>query len=129
MQQTAAYNVVRYRVKVMRPHYCATAATASRAEPVVREVVTEILGRAGFTVFATGDLREAEQLARDCTPDLLLTNLYVPGSSGRAAAAALRSIYPAMRTLVVAGLPDEESVINAMTDNGLDFFPKPFRAD
>ena len=101
----------------------------TRAEPVVREVVTEILGRAGFTVFATGDLREAEQLARDCTPDLLLTNLYVPGSSGRAAAAALRSIYPAMRTLVVAGLPDEESVINAMTDNGLDFFPKPFRAD
>ena len=41
----------------------------------------------------------------------------------------MRSIYPAMRTVVVAGLPDEESVINAMTDNGLDFFPKPFRAD
>ena len=29
LQQTAAYNVGRYRVKVMRPHYCATAATAS----------------------------------------------------------------------------------------------------
>ena len=98
------------------------------AEPIVRQVVTTILGRAGFTVLATGDLHEAERLTRESAPDLLLTNVYVPGSSGREAASLLRQICPEMRALLVAGLPDEEPVRKAMAENGLPYFPKPFTA-
>jgi DNA-binding NtrC family response regulator len=98
------------------------------AEPVVRQVVAKILGREGFTVFATGDLNEAEQMVRDSAPDLLLTNIYIPGSTGRDAAAALRDICPTMRALLVAGLPDEEPVTKSIRERGLDFFPKPFTA-
>ena len=78
-------------------------------EPVVRHVVTSILDRDGFTVIATRDLDEAEQFFQDATPDLPLKNVYVPGSGGREAADLLRRICTTMRTLIVAGLPDEES--------------------
>jgi two-component system, cell cycle sensor histidine kinase and response regulator CckA len=99
------------------------------AEPIVRQVVISILERAGFTVLAAGDLREAEELARGCAPDLLLTNVYVPGSTGRDAASLLRRVCPEMRALLVAGLPDEEPVREAMAERGLEFFPKPFTAN
>jgi hypothetical protein len=44
---------------------------------------------------------------KNCTPDLLLTNLYIPGTSGHDAAQFLRSMCPNMRVLIVAGLPDD----------------------
>jgi two-component system cell cycle sensor histidine kinase/response regulator CckA len=97
------------------------------AEPLVRQAVTRILDRAGFTVLATGDLGEAVAIARNSSPDLLLTNVYVPGSTGRDAASLLRTVCPNLRTLMVAGLPDEEPVTTAMA-NSLPFFPKPFTA-
>jgi DNA-binding response OmpR family regulator len=98
------------------------------AEPLVRQIVTTILGQEGFTVLAAADLQGAEELARTCAPDLLITNVYVPGSSGRDAAALLRSMCPNMRALLVAGLPDAEPITKAMAERNLDFFPKPFTA-
>src|SRR4051812_34141629 len=96
------------------------------AEPLVRQVFTNILGRAGYTVLAAGDLHEAELLTVNCVPDLLLTNIYIPGSTGRDAAAVLKRRCPNMRALLVAGLPDEQPVTDAMAE--LPFFPKPFTA-
>jgi response regulator RpfG family c-di-GMP phosphodiesterase len=62
-------------------------------------------------------------------PDLLLTNVYVPQSSGREAAALLKKLCPRMRTLMVAGLPDEEPIMKGIgASEVMDFFPKPFTA-
>lgn len=75
-----------------------------------------------------GDLADAVSLVKELSPDLLLTNVYVPGSTGREAAMLLKSLCPHLRTLLVAGLPDEDQIMAAMTDGGLQFFAKPFTA-
>src|ERR1041385_4984130 len=96
------------------------------AEEVIRSVITRILEREGYTVHTAGDLPSALELVKDCTPDLLLTNLYIPGTSGHDAARFLRSMCPNMRVLVVAGLPDDRLIEDQIKGEGFASFPKPF---
>jgi DNA-binding NtrC family response regulator len=96
------------------------------AEEVIRSVITRILEREGYTVHATGDLPSALEVVKDCTPDLLLTNLYIPGTSGHDAARFLRSMCPNMQVLVVAGLPDDRLIEDRIKGEGFAAFPKPF---
>ena len=97
-------------------------------EEVIRSVITRILERDGYTVHATGDLQSATELVKTCTPDLLLTNLYIPGTTGHDAALLLRSMCPNMRVLVVAGLPDDRLIHYRTNGEGFAAFPKPFAA-
>src|SRR5712671_2315778 len=96
------------------------------AEEVIRSVITRILEREGYTVHTAGDLPSALELVKDCTPDLLLTNLYIPGTTGHDAAKFLRTMCPNMRVLVVAGLPDDRLIEDRMKGEGFAAFPKPF---
>src|SRR5687767_8067485 len=99
------------------------------AEPIVRSVVTKILERDGYSVHAVGDLNAALKLVKECTPDMLLTNLYVPGTTGHEAAKLLRDHCPNMRVLMVAGLPDDKRICDRAAEEEFELFPKPFRAD
>jgi len=99
------------------------------AEPVVRSVITKILQREGYTVLPVSDLDSAADAVRHCTPDLLITNLYLPGTTGHEAARLLRKTCPNIRVLMVAGLPDDRSVCDRAEDEDFDLFPKPFAAD
>ena len=99
------------------------------AEPVVRSVITKILQREGYTVLPAGDLDSAADAVKHCTPDLLITNLYLPGTTGHDAARLLRKTCPNIRVLMVAGLPDDRSVCDRAEDDDFELFPKPFAAD
>lgn len=96
------------------------------AEAVIRSVMTKILEREGYAVHATGDLLSAVEVVKKSPPDLLLTNLYIPGTSGHEAARFLRSMCPNMRVLIVAGLPDDRLIEDRIKGDGFDAFPKPF---
>lgn len=98
------------------------------AEPVIRQVVTDILTRNDYRVVATGSLAEAIIIAREQRPDLLLSNVYVPGSTGREAAKVIQSLCPKICVLMVAGLPDGARIDHEFHDRVLNFFPKPFTA-
>ena len=60
------------------------------AEPVVRSAVTKMLEHHGYIVHAVSDLAAALKHAKNCKPDLLMTNIYLPGISGYDAAKRLR---------------------------------------
>ena len=62
-------------------------------------------------------------------PDLLISNLYLPATTGHDAARLLRKTCPNIRVLMVAGLPDDRSVCDRAEDEDFDLFPKPFAAD
>ena len=99
------------------------------AEPLVRSVVTAILERHGYQVRTTESLQMALNEVKDFAPDLLLTNVYIPGTTGHDAARRLRELSPSMRVLMVAGLPDDRKVLSRTADDEkYDFFPKPFTA-
>jgi two-component system, cell cycle sensor histidine kinase and response regulator CckA len=96
------------------------------AEPVVRSVVRAILERHGYTVRTCSDLSEAIQAVTESPPHLLLTNVYLPGTTGHDAAKVLKETCPSMRVLMVAGLPDDVRIRARTESEQYDFFPKPF---
>jgi len=99
------------------------------AEPVVRSVVAAILERGGYTVQATETVEAAVEIVNRHPPDLLLTNVYLPGMTGRDAMRLLKAMRPELRVLMVSGLPDEDVIHDWAGRADFDTFPKPFSAD
>jgi DNA-binding NtrC family response regulator len=98
------------------------------AEPVVRSVVTAILQRGGYTVEQASTVPAALDVARTYGPDLLVTNVNLPGMTGREAVDMFKRIYPQLPVLVVSGLPDSDVIREWTGRDGFDTFPKPFEA-
>jgi CheY-like chemotaxis protein len=68
------------------------------------DIVAEMLGPLGFTVFKAESGGVCLEIARDCTPDLVLLDVAMPGLSGWETAAALRqSISPTSRIIMISG--------------------------
>jgi two-component system cell cycle sensor histidine kinase/response regulator CckA len=98
------------------------------AEPAVRSTVSTILRRAGYFVQAAGEFEKALRIVESLRPDLVLTNVFLNGVSGRDAIRELKSRYPGLRVLMVSGLPDDEAIRELTKTDRFDVFPKPYKA-
>jgi CheY-like chemotaxis protein len=98
------------------------------AEPVVRSVVSAILKRDGYAVEEAATVPAALDLVRHKTTDLLMTNVYLPGITGREAVQMFKNAYPDLPVLIVSGLPDSDVIEEWAGTVGFDTFPKPFAA-
>ena len=98
------------------------------SEPIVRNVMSEILRRAGYRIRATGEPETAFEMVRQDRPDLVITNVFLRGSRSHDVMQRLRSEIPNLRILLVSGLPDDEVVRTWANKDGFDAFPKPFTA-
>jgi CheY-like chemotaxis protein len=94
-------------------------------EPHVRDLVTRMLERLGYRVATASSAEDAIELFGDPgTPvDVLLTDMVLPGLSGRELAGALRTHRPQLRVLFMSGYT-EETV--GVADADTDFLTKPF---
>ncbi len=77
-------------------------------EPETRALVSHVLQEAGYTVHAAADAEEAlavlERLGNEL--DLLLTDVVMPGASGRSLAQLARQRWPQLPVLMVSGYAD-----------------------
>ena len=98
------------------------------SDPVVRSILKETLEREGYTVVASGDLGQAVDRLKECTPDLLITRTYVESLPGHEAAMYLRTKCLGMRVLMLGGLLDDERLQYRAAQQGFEVFPKPYSA-
>ncbi|MBU2603377.1 MAG: PAS domain S-box protein [Actinobacteria bacterium] len=101
-------------------------------EEVVRALTVRILEAAGYTVLQEGDPREALKLYDEYggVVHLLLTDVVLPGMSGRALAdsiTAKQGVPP--HTLFMSGYTQNAIVHDGRLDPGVDFLEKPFTPD
>lgn len=94
-------------------------------EPSVRELTERMLVSQGYTLWSAGRGDEALRLveSRGVAPDLVLTDVMMPGMSGIDLALALRARYPEVPVLLMSGYVGESD------DDDLKGFPllwKPF---
>ncbi|HXE89608.1 MAG TPA: ATP-binding protein [Terriglobales bacterium] len=97
-------------------------------DAVVRELARRILAGSGYHVLPAGSVVEAERFCRQHAGnlDLLLTDVVMPGMSGRDLARRLAVMRPRMRVLYMSGYTDNVIVHRGVLDPGTHFLQKPF---
>jgi PAS domain S-box-containing protein len=100
-------------------------------EATVRESAERILTRRGYLVLAASNAEEALRIA-DAHPgriSLLLTDVVMPGRSGRELAAELSRLRPGVKVLYMSGYSQDLIDHGGVPDEGVNLIEKPFVAD
>ena len=99
--------------------------------PAVRTAVRAVLERHGYVVVEATNGEAALQLAmKHRGPlDLLITDVVMPGLSGRDVAGNLSSQRPGVRVLYISGYADDAIVRHGVLEPGIRFMQKPFAPD
>lgn len=107
---------------------CQKTVLAVDDDPEVLRLVAAILRRLGLRVYAAGDGEEAirvfEQMPEP--PDLLLTDVVMPGLSGPGLADRLLAMNPSLRVLFMSGYENRQIVQRYVVGPGFPLIPKPF---
>ncbi|HXK14287.1 MAG TPA: response regulator transcription factor [Gaiellaceae bacterium] len=95
----------------------------------LRELISAVLGEAGFAVEAAGDGAEALASAKRRPPELAVVDVCLPGVSGYELCRALKERLPALRVLLVSGerVAPLDRVVGLMIAD--DYLVKPFAPD
>jgi CheY-like chemotaxis protein len=99
-------------------------------EDGLRDLVTRLLQRHGYTVLAAADATEALRLF-DANPtiDVLLTDVVMPGASGPELTRQLIAQRPALRVIYMSGYTEEAIVQHGVIKPGIAFLNKPFTSE
>jgi PAS domain S-box-containing protein len=97
-------------------------------EPSLRQLMARVLRTQGYTVLEAADGHEALTLAQanGAKIQLLLTDVIMPGLSGKTLAEWLGQVNPAVRVLFISGYINNNAVRDAMSRPGTFFLQKPF---
>jgi two-component system cell cycle sensor histidine kinase/response regulator CckA len=96
-------------------------------EVPVRKVIVAMLRRNGYEVVETADAPAALELASGTRFDLLLTDIVMPGLSGRDLVAELRRRRPLQRVLYMSGYSGGAFGAQRALDPGEAIIHKPFK--
>jgi CheY-like chemotaxis protein len=96
----------------------------------VRKVTLDVLQDLGYRVESAGSGDEALELLRALPRiDLLLTDIVMPGMTGRTLADRVLAERPGLRVLYMTGYSRNAVVHNGVLDPGVAFLPKPFTGE
>jgi PAS domain S-box-containing protein len=100
-------------------------------ELTIRELLQRMLAGLGYCARVAANGGEAliaveeEQLK----PDLLITDVVMPGMSGKVLAERLRKTQPDLKVLYMSGYTDDAIVHHGALDSGTPFLQKPFNTN
>ncbi|MDE3164320.1 MAG: PAS domain S-box protein, partial [Acidobacteriota bacterium] len=97
----------------------------------LRRLVVALLERFHYHTLEASSADAAVRLAEhhEGPIHLMLTDVIMPGMTGRQAADRLRPVRPDMRVLFMSGYSDEIISREGVLDPGIDFLAKPFTAE
>ena len=95
---------------------------------LVLGAVRAVLEAQGCAILPTGSAAEALQVCETHPGPihLLLTDVVMPGPSGRVVADRLTAMHPETRVLYMSGYTEDAIVHHGMLEEGIAFIPKPF---
>ncbi|HHN46185.1 MAG TPA: response regulator, partial [Planctomycetes bacterium] len=97
----------------------------------VRTFIRDVLGGAGYGVVEALSGTEAAAICAgtDRRIDLVLTDVVLPGMSGKELAAMIERKHPGIAVLFMSGYTDNAIVHHGVLDPGVAFIEKPFSPD
>ncbi len=99
-------------------------------EPSVRLVATELLTEAGYHVAEAEDAQAALALVdREPAFDLMVSDVGLPGLSGRELADRVRSRQPTIKVLLITGYAKDAGNLRHFLGEGMHILQKPFSVE
>ena len=95
-----------------------------------RSVIRETIRRRGYVVIEAANGAEALQISQNHVGPIhaLLTDVVMPGMSGRRVAELLQAQRPSLRVIYMSGYTDDAIVHHGVLEAGISFVQKPFTA-
>ncbi len=94
-----------------------------------RQFLVEAVKSLGFQVAIARDGNEGFEQARNTNPDIVLTDLRMPGSDGLQLVERLKNEMPGLPVVVITAHGTVETAVQAMRRGAVDFLMKPCTAD
>ncbi len=98
-------------------------------EQSLRDVLSIMLKRAGYTVTMATDGEEAVELLNKEIFDLVITDLKMPKVDGMEVLKAVKSTSPETVVLIITAFASADSAVEAMKQGAYDYLTKPFQVD
>jgi CheY-like chemotaxis protein len=97
-------------------------------EQMVRMLTRQILEECGYQVLEASNGSEALRICEqsDCKIDLLMTDVIMPGMSGRELAEKLAVMSPSIKALFTSGYTNDAVIKHGISETKQNFIQKPF---
>ncbi len=96
-------------------------------DPVVRKLVCGMLAGKGYDVIESTDVQDAVHLAARKEPiHLLLTDVIMPGLSGKQVYERVAELQPGIKVLYMSGYTENVVAHHNVLDQGVNYLQKPF---
>jgi DNA-binding response OmpR family regulator len=90
-------------------------------EKIIADTLGAIFNNSGFTAFAAYDAKSALELAAVASPELLITDVMMPGMNGIDLAISIEALLPSCKILLFSGQASTVDLLAAARTLGHDF--------
>jgi two-component system, NtrC family, response regulator PilR len=98
-------------------------------EPSMREFLEIMLSQEGYSVVLASSGEEGFKLYRQTEPDLVLTDVKMPGMSGLELIKEIHSVDPAVPIIAITAYACADDAVRAVRAGAYDYLSKPFQID
>ena len=91
-----------------------------------RTILSSIMGEEGFKVLEASDGETALRMLRVSSPDVLLTDVKMPGMDGWELLKRAKDLDPDLPVVMITAFADIPGAVGAIKEGAHDYLPKPF---
>ena len=95
--------------------------------PIDLRLEAELLELRGYKVDVASDAEQAQSILSGVLPDLIVTDIALPGMDGLTALKKIREIDAAARVIICSALGQQQLIVQAIQLGAKDFIVKPFQ--
>ena len=94
-------------------------------EPLVRRSLSELLTLQGYAVSSADNAREALNLLKNYTADIIISDIKMPEIDGVHLLKQIKENYPDIAVILITGYGSIENAVQAIKDGAYDYVTKP----
>src|SRR3954465_5020376 len=95
----------------------------------IRWVLEKALARESIPPKTCPSVDEGQQALRPSQPQVLVSDIRMPGESGLALLSSIRERYPQIPVIIMTAYSDLDSAVSAFQGGAFEYLPKPFDVD